>query len=75
MAIGASSANHLAVYVGDNLLAHHLFGQLSRAEPMREFWRRSTVYVLRHPAVPDLRPELTPVTIQDLVDARNRIDA
>ena len=70
MAIGRSQANHFAVYVGDNTIAHHVHGQLSRTDPMREFWRRSTVYVLRHPLVPDTRPERGVVTIQELNDER-----
>ncbi len=70
MAIGESTGNHFAVFVGDNTICHHLYGRLSTAEPMRDFWRNSVCYALRHPDVPDLRPELVDIDIGSLLSAR-----
>lgn len=70
MAIGESTGNHFAVFVGDNTLCHHIYGRLSTAEPLRDFWRNSVCYLLRHPDVPDLRPVLEDVDIGSLLSAR-----
>ena len=70
MAIGSSNANHMAVYVGDNDLIHHRFGLNSCKELLRPFWRMSTLYVLRHPDIPDLRPQLPEVSLEELIRAR-----
>jgi len=70
MAIGSSNANHLAIYVGDNELIHHRFGMNSCKETLRPFWRMSTLYILRHPDVPDLRPVLPEVSLEELIRAR-----
>ena len=71
VAIGESNPNHFAIFVGDNTIVHHLYGKMSRAEPLRDFWRNQTCYVLRHPSVPDLRPVYPDVQLGDLIDARN----
>lgn len=70
LAIGSSNANHLAIYVGDNDLIHHRWGVNSCKELLRPFWRMSTLYVLRHPDVPDLRPVLPEVSLEELIRAR-----
>jgi cell wall-associated NlpC family hydrolase len=72
MAVGASTANHFAIYVGENKIIHHLIYQLSKEEVLRDRWRNSTLYVLRHPDVPDLRPNLQTVNLQDIINARYR---
>lgn len=69
-AIRTTNPNHFVVYVGNNKVLHHPLNSLSREEPMGEFYRMVTLYVLRHPDVPDLRPKLPDVTLQELVDAR-----
>ena len=71
MSIGERNPNHLAIYVGDSTIVHQKFGQLSNAEPLRDFWLHHTAYVLRHPDVPDLRPVYPDVNIMDLIRARN----
>lgn len=71
VAIGQSNPNHFAIYVGDNTIIHHLSGRFSNEEPYRDFWRNSTCFLLRHPAIPDLRPELPSTTIADLLNARH----
>lgn len=73
MAIGESTGNHFAVFVGDNTICHHLYGRLSTAEPMRDFWRNSVCYALRHPDVPDLRPVLVDIDIGSILSARYNI--
>lgn len=69
-AIRSSNPNHLVVYVGDNTVIHHMYGRTSCAEPLRDFWRMVTCYVLRHPDVPDLRPALPQTSIMELARAR-----
>lgn len=71
MAIGERNANHFAIYLGNDELIHHLYGRRSTKEVFRDFWRNSICFILRHPAVPDLRPELPSVDILSLIHARN----
>ncbi|WP_346729217.1 NlpC/P60 family protein, partial [Enterobacter bugandensis] len=40
--------NHAAVYVGDNIILHHLFGHLSSRTPYGKYYRDRTVRVVRH---------------------------
>lgn len=72
-AIHAANPNHLCIYVGDNLILHHPYGQLSRTDMLRDFWRMTTCYVVRHKDAPHIKPELNNITIQELIDARNSI--
>ena len=48
MRIGAQVTNHAAIYVGDNLILHHLFGQLSSRTPYGKYFRDRTVRIVRH---------------------------
>jgi proteasome lid subunit RPN8/RPN11 len=48
MNIRAARDNHMAVYLGDGVIVHHLIGQLSRREAYQEFYQRRTTAVLRH---------------------------
>lgn len=73
MAIGTSKANHLAVYVGGNTIAHHKVGSLSSSEVLRDFWRNSICYVLRHPDVPYEETVQPVINIQELIDARYKV--
>jgi cell wall-associated NlpC family hydrolase len=75
MAIGESEPNHLAIYVGDNKIAHHLYGRLSSEEPFRDFYRNSTCFIIRHPDVPDLRPVHPDTDIRSLLRDRYRVEA
>ena len=70
VAVRSGNPNHFVINVGGNRLIHHPFNQMSCSEPMRDFWRMSTCFVLRHPAVPDLTPALPTVNIMDLARAR-----
>lgn len=69
--IGEAAPNHLAVVVEDGQIVHHLYGRLSSVDPLRDFWFNQTAFILRHPDVPDLRPEIKDVNILDILSARN----
>lgn len=70
MSVNDTAANHIAIYVGDNNIIHHLYGRQSCEETFRGFWRSSVCYLLRHPDVPDLRPVLPDTDIGSLLRAR-----
>jgi cell wall-associated NlpC family hydrolase len=70
MCIGESNPNHIAVMVDDGRILHHLYNRLSNVEELRDFWRTSTAFVLRHPNVPDLRPVYPDVDLGTLLNAR-----
>jgi hypothetical protein len=36
------------VYLGDGVILHHLYGQLSRRESFTEDWQRRVAMVVRH---------------------------
>lgn len=70
---GTRKANHFAIYLGGNQILHHKINSMSDVEMLRDFWRKSTCYVLRHPDVHVPVEEKPSVTIQELIDARNRL--
>lgn len=71
MAVRSSNPNHFAINIGGNEVLHHPLAQMSTIVPLRDYFRMSTCFVLRHLDVPDLRPVGEVKTIQELVDARN----
>lgn len=75
VAVRSRNPNHFCIYLGGNEILHHPLGELSRVEPLRDFWRMSTCYVLRHPNTPDLSSVLPTTTIKDLLDARYSVQA
>lgn len=48
MNIGANVANHAAIYVGDDKIAHHLHGRLSSIDFYSGFYRDRTIKQLRY---------------------------
>lgn len=48
MAIGTNISCHVAVYVGDNKIAHHLNGRLSCVDVYGQFYRDRTTLIGRH---------------------------
>ncbi|MEX3690599.1 C40 family peptidase [Paraburkholderia sp. BR14263] len=46
--IRATRDNHAAVYVGANVILHHLIDNLSRRETLSEFYLRRATAILRH---------------------------
>ena len=71
----AGNANHFVINLGGNKLLHHPLGQMSRVDDMRDYFRMSTCYVVRHPDVPDLTPVKKDVSIQELLNERYRVQA
>jgi cell wall-associated NlpC family hydrolase len=71
MAIGERNANHFAIFLGDGMIVHHLYGKMSTHEEFRGFYRNHVCFILRHPDVPDLRPVYPDVDIASLISARN----
>lgn len=71
MSINEGNPNHIAIYVGEGEILHHLYGRMSRKEPFHGFWRNHISFILRHPDVPDLRPKVMDVNLLDFVRARN----
>ncbi len=51
-----SVANHCAIYVGNNLLLHHLYGRMSSVDALTDYWKSATIQVVRHPQVYKTRP-------------------
>lgn len=48
MRVAAEVENHGAVYLGNGLMLHHLYGQLSRVEMWDWNWQRRTTAIVRH---------------------------
>lgn len=71
MSIGEANPNHLAIFLDNDEIIHHLYGKMSRTEPFRGFWRNHISFVLRHPDVPDLRPVRPDAKLMDILRARN----
>ena len=51
MRVASPVENHGAIYLGDNIILHHVHGQLSGRNPYGGWWRRITTGVLRHKAL------------------------
>lgn len=52
MAINRSEfANHVAVYVGNRMILHHLHGAKSIAENFSDRWKSRVMNIVRHPKV------------------------
>lgn len=48
MQVQSNVANHAAVYLGDNIILHHLLKQLSRRDVYGGYWLKHTSHILRH---------------------------
>ncbi|WP_391528483.1 C40 family peptidase [Photorhabdus akhurstii] len=48
MQVSAPVANHAGILLSDNMLLHHMCGQLSQRVPYGGYWKERTVRVLRH---------------------------
>jgi proteasome lid subunit RPN8/RPN11 len=48
MRIQAPVTNHAAVYLGNNIILHHAFGNLSARVPYGKYYRDRTVRIVRH---------------------------
>jgi proteasome lid subunit RPN8/RPN11 len=61
--------NHAGVYIGDNLMLHHMYGRLSSRDVYGGYWRENTRMVLRYdktrlPQSPDNKPALERVFLR-----------
>lgn len=48
MQIGSPVPNHAAVYLGDNMILHHLQGRLSSRDIWGGYWQKHTTHILRY---------------------------
>lgn len=48
MRVQAPVTNHAAVYLGNNIILHHAFGNLSTRVPYGKYYRDRTVRIVRH---------------------------
>ncbi len=48
MQIRSKVPNHAAVYLGDELILHHIYGRLSSRDPYGGYWQEVTTSILRH---------------------------
>jgi proteasome lid subunit RPN8/RPN11 len=46
--LGATVPNHAAIYVGDNLILHHVTNRLSSRDVYGGYWRKAATTFLRH---------------------------
>lgn len=48
---GAPLVNHIAIYVGNNMIIHHLYAGLSREDNLSDRWKTRVMSVVRHPEI------------------------
>lgn len=48
---GAPLVNHISIYVGNNMILHHLFGGISREDNLSDRWKSRVMSVVRHPEI------------------------
>jgi len=53
MRVQAPVTNHAAIYLGDNIMVHHMFGNLSARVPYGKYYRDRTVRVVRRKELVD----------------------
>jgi proteasome lid subunit RPN8/RPN11 len=46
--VSSDVVNHAAVYLGENIILHHVYGRLSCRAPYGGFWLKNTRMVIRH---------------------------
>lgn len=47
MQVGSPVPNHAAIYLGDDMILHHLQGRLSSRDVWGGYWRKHTTHILR----------------------------
>ncbi|WP_208612211.1 C40 family peptidase [Xenorhabdus beddingii] len=52
MQVQASEPNHAGIYIGEGLMLHHMYGQLSNRVPYSGYWQERTMITLRHMTPP-----------------------
>lgn len=48
MQVGADVCNHAAIYLGDEVILHHLYGRLSSRDAYGGYWQKNTIHVLEY---------------------------
>ncbi|MCZ1250563.1 peptidase P60 [Photorhabdus laumondii subsp. laumondii] len=48
MQVSAQVANHAGILLSDNMLLHHMYGQLSQRVPYGGYWKERTIKILRY---------------------------
>lgn len=48
MQICSNQTNHAAIYLGDNIILHHVIGRISCREVYGGYWKKSTTHIVRH---------------------------
>ncbi|CDH24888.1 putative phage minor tail protein (phage tail protein) (fragment) [Xenorhabdus bovienii str. kraussei Becker Underwood] len=48
MQVQANEPNHAGVYIGDGLMIHHMYGQLSNRVPYSGYWQERAIITLRY---------------------------
>ena len=48
MQVASPVPNHAAVYLGDNMILHHLQGRLSSRDVYGGYWQKNTTHILRY---------------------------
>lgn len=52
MQIGSSVPNHAAIFIGDNMILHHVQNRLSSRDVYGGYWRKVTTHILRYTGRP-----------------------
>lgn len=50
MQIGSKVPNHAAIYLGDDMILHHVQGRLSSRDIYGGYWRKNTTHILKYHA-------------------------
>lgn len=58
IAIGCKLMNHVAIYVGNNLILHHLYKRPSGTDNFSEAWKQRTLSIVRHPFITEENDKL-----------------
>ncbi|CDH02189.1 hypothetical protein XBFM1_2510044 [Xenorhabdus bovienii str. feltiae Moldova] len=48
MQVQANEPNHAGVYIGDRLMLHHMYGQISNRVPYDGYWQERAIIALRY---------------------------
>jgi cell wall-associated NlpC family hydrolase len=57
---GCPKINHVGVYVGNNLILHHVYGKLSCTDNFSMNWKRRVAGIVRHPDVEEINRNRAP---------------
>lgn len=48
MQVGSQVPNHCAIYLGDNVILHHVMGKASSRDVYGGYWKKITTHIVRH---------------------------